>query len=278
MGTVYKTADAYFAQHTLRPIWAGGKFKTYLAPHVAVKVLSHTKMTLSTMVIQAKGSPSPNALFDQLFRLKEQLGTHVVPFEIPDEISCRVRSFGRLLWLWPEKMILHHPVVQLRVDKNVVLPNHLARLRNEGNFGEIQSTLDSAFSVMENLVRCGYFLHDNLPDNFCFLDGAVKLLDLGAVRRMGKNIRGVLTGDEKIRGKYIERNCGVWINAIQGGVPPDTGPEFDRISEHFWSKFDGFNTWNHVHQLQARGQRRNGKGRKNGANGMRVQDVFPLST
>ena len=278
--TIYENAPAYLRTFPLsRRRGGSGEYEVYLAPHLIVKKLSWDRLASVGFAVANRGGhpgsfreferrsrAATDSLFqlkfDQLFEIKQRLGDLVVPYEIPDQANCRVKHW---CGLWREAQTFYRPAVQHRVLADDILDRRLALLRSTGDFKAMERLIDGAFDLMQRLVGRGFFPHDNQSGNYCLWQGAVVLFDLGAVWKLGRNVQGVLMGDEDVRRAYIEHNKTAWVHALRSPVALRASPEEDRLVTRFTERFDDFNRWRTVITHRNRG-------------GVTpVPNVFPLS-
>lgn len=290
MPVTYRTAAQYFTKYPVSSIRGGTQFDAYVTPHIVVKAVSRDRLIgsnvklLAAQKVQAHQGPMTRAEFREMVLpmvdgllqrllemqdgLKARLGPYAVPFEVPEQLDCKIAH----LWgLWCESWTFYHPYAQLRVPQSALMPVHLATLRKGGDYDGMQTVIDALFKTWQGIVACGYFPHDPQPPNFAFTNGRVQLIDLGAVWAMGSRVKTVLSSTQA--DEYVELNLRGWIRVIRGDVADEQVKDLDRMVGRFARSFRDFFTWRTAHQIEVRN--RSGRHRNNGVS--RVPDVFPFT-
>lgn len=278
----HTTAQSYFQRHKVAPLTGGGQFDVYASKDFVVKAASSTKIRdgaralADPAIAQRMGLPGgalrnvdgiADATLAKLLgeqqALKSNLGRLVVPFEVVDPLMLQVRHFK----IWEDSKFLRDAYVQLRIPQEACVPEVCAELHARNDFAALDNLVEQAFATFHGLISRGFFPHDCIPANFCWRDGAVQLLDLGAVWKMGTNVRAVLTTEA--REPYVRSNVEEWERVLGGSANPH-GPQ-QHIVQRFTARFRAMNTWSHVHSVEVRGRR----AKKNPAE-LRVPDLFPF--
>lgn len=259
---VYPSAQAYFNTYAIWPWGGGGEFEVNYAPHVILKQFSEDRAMRHGMMANAflKQASGPTELvsktrelvsqlkekkFGQIDSIMAKLGGIVVPFERPGVIECRVRHWFGIL---TEKEHFYGPIIQQRIKKDDLLTKKFAALRKQGDFEQIDHILTGAFNVFDDMIMRGFFPHDNMPTNYCLIDGAVLVYDVGAVWEIDKKVKAVLTNDE-LRAQYMRQNIWVWETFIRGNLHEGKSKEMDEIVRRFKTKFSVLNEARHVQRL-----------------------------
>lgn len=296
----YATAQEYLDGHAVRSMRGGNEFDVWAAPDLVVKNLSHDRLTRSewmrlgaeagsagrrppSLAEYRRSDPMVQAIFEKKRAwqdgLKARLGRYVVPFEIVPQLRIHERRMWGLFGeYWTEPTTLYHAYVQRRVRPDQRLDREIARRRSAGDAEGMRALLDAVMGTFAGIARAGYLVHDFQLQNFAWYEGAVCLLDLGAVWKIGGDVEAVLTAgtarsamsaDDKAQ--YLERNLLLWERAIVDERQPVTSKEYVR----FAGDIDHFFMWRNVHGLDVAG--RKCRGRAQNGDVHRVPDVFPLT-
>lgn len=290
--TVYPTAASYFEAFPISPAGRGGEFDVFAAPHLVLKQLAESKVFSGTfkaffdhaqrfnfaqrkrpsglsgmwrngqMVAvqwERQADQMDQEIRQQFDEIKEKCGGLVLPFERPLQVHCRLH---RLCGLWRETEVFTRPIVQPRLPKQAVLSHAIAAARKEHDYDAMKRLIDGAFRTMDGLLGRGFFMYDAKPDNLCVFEGALLLLDMGAVWKVGKNVRAVF--DSYLRNRRLARYASLWEKAIRDNATEETSRRSEALARFFRSRFEEFNTWRHVLKL------------KGGGGAQPVPDVFPF--
>lgn len=134
---------------------------------------------------------------------KERLGGFVVPFQLIDEVTCRIRK--RALSFFPPKTTFQNPIIQVRIPNRDFFQRRFSSAIDCNAKGEVDDLIDSFFHTIAEVYERGVVL-DMYQGNFVVgPDMTMRSIDLGALHTNSQRLNPRFITDILLDGLDIRK-------------------------------------------------------------------------